>query len=72
MESNSGNCLINHACITQAPYIQDKVGRASVLVDTLRSWEGSGLREGMEALCSFHIPCPMNLLHLATPELYPI
>lgn len=25
----------------------------------------------MEAPCSFLIPCPMRLLHLAVPELYP-
>lgn len=40
------------------------------LVNTSRCWEGDTPKE--EALCPQPTLCPMDLLHLAVPELHPL
>ena len=49
----------------------DSAWRASGLMDTWRFRETGAFGEGIEAPRPFPIPSPLQLFHLAVPELHP-
>ena len=69
----NGRNFISHAYVMKSfvKTQKDRVQRAPRLVNLWRFGERGMHGEGMEALCSFSMLCPMHLFLLAVPELHP-
>ena len=63
--------IITHACWMEPSYmpLNDRLQRASELVNTRRFWEGSGPTEGMRPA---PMPCLVRLFHAAVSQLHPL